>query len=435
MRTIFKVLILILLLGLTSFLNADLNEGIIVHYPFNGNASDESGNGNDGTVYGATLTNDRFGNENSAYDFDGLNDYIRKSNTSDFNKSDGQEISIVCWIKPNWISGSGYSIIIANRSIPEWNYNWMLYQHADSGTLSLHGVDQNISNYIPTNDEWTFIVASVSSIGDFNLFVNGNLEVSFSDWMYQTQHPSVLSIGNYGSTEFYCGKIDDIRIYDRLLTESEIEFLYYGMQANFTIAENAYVGEQIQLTDTSLGNPTTWEWDFENDGIYDSTYYSYQDAVYWTYENTNADSVKLRISNDTVTDSLTKAISVAYCPPVAPDNVDVNIISPDALISWTAVDTTECGSAIAPDGYVVKFSENEVDYFFLRFTSDTTHTHLDVADYSPQMFYRVIAIKNYTREQIEYIERLNNSREKVSWSVVKKNLDDLTKTKMEIELR
>ena len=48
---------------------------MIGYWPFNGNANDESGNGNNGTVNGATLTTDRFGNLNSAYNFSGL-DYI-----------------------------------------------------------------------------------------------------------------------------------------------------------------------------------------------------------------------------------------------------------------------------------------------------------------------------------------------------------------------
>ena len=51
--------------------------GLVGWWPFNGNANDISGNGNNGTVYGATLTNDRNGNLNSAYDLDGSNDYIQ----------------------------------------------------------------------------------------------------------------------------------------------------------------------------------------------------------------------------------------------------------------------------------------------------------------------------------------------------------------------
>ena len=54
----------------------DLSDGLVAYYPFNGNADDESGNGNNGKVNGATLTTDRNGNANSAYDFDGNDDFI-----------------------------------------------------------------------------------------------------------------------------------------------------------------------------------------------------------------------------------------------------------------------------------------------------------------------------------------------------------------------
>ena len=67
---------------------ADLNDGLVAYYPFNGNANDESGNGNDGTVNGATLTEDRCGNANSAYSFDGADDYIDIGNTRKTKLSD-----------------------------------------------------------------------------------------------------------------------------------------------------------------------------------------------------------------------------------------------------------------------------------------------------------------------------------------------------------
>ena len=55
----------------------NLNNGLLAYYPFNGDAKDASGNGNDGTPQnGAQLTTDRFGNPNSAYYFDGIDDYI-----------------------------------------------------------------------------------------------------------------------------------------------------------------------------------------------------------------------------------------------------------------------------------------------------------------------------------------------------------------------
>ena len=56
--------------------------GLVGYWPFNGNANDESGNGNNGTVNGATLTTDRFGVANKAYNFDGIDDFIDFVNSS-----------------------------------------------------------------------------------------------------------------------------------------------------------------------------------------------------------------------------------------------------------------------------------------------------------------------------------------------------------------
>ena len=75
-RLITLLMVLAMTLGFGEFAVADLNAGLVAYYPFNGNANDESGNGNNGTVYGATLTDGRFGNTGSAYDFDGIDDYV-----------------------------------------------------------------------------------------------------------------------------------------------------------------------------------------------------------------------------------------------------------------------------------------------------------------------------------------------------------------------
>ena len=279
----------------------------------------------------------------------------------------------------------------------------------------------------PLDQQWHFY-SIVTNSQNTLLYLDSELRATRSSPIDYPEGSIFLIGKQYGGfAEYFNGVIDDISIFERALTQEEIEGLYTGFNANFTYPETAYIGEQIQFTDISTGNPTTWEWDFENDGIYDLTYNSFQDTVYWTYENTNVDSVKLRISNDTLVDSLVKEITVEFCPPAPPDSVQVNIIYPDAIISWSAVDTTECGSPIIPDGYIIRYNETaselDEDYYFLNFTTQLTYTHTFVAQYSPQMFYRVIAIKNYTREQIEYLERLNNSREKVKWSEVKRNLN------------
>ncbi|KAA3631919.1 MAG: hypothetical protein DWQ02_15565, partial [Bacteroidetes bacterium] len=73
-------------------------ENLILSLPFNGNALDESGNLNHGEVNGANLTTDRFGNEYSAYAFDGMDDYIIIENN---NINQTTEATFSFWFSPS----------------------------------------------------------------------------------------------------------------------------------------------------------------------------------------------------------------------------------------------------------------------------------------------------------------------------------------------
>ena len=66
-----SLLVTLLMLGPQFVLGVIPTDDLVAYYPFNGNANDESGNGNNGTIFRATLTTDRFGNANRAYSFDG----------------------------------------------------------------------------------------------------------------------------------------------------------------------------------------------------------------------------------------------------------------------------------------------------------------------------------------------------------------------------
>ena len=88
-----------------SSLLADLNTGLVAWYPFDGNASDMSGNGNHGTVNGASLSPDRHGVAGKAYSFDGVDDFVQIEDHSslDFNST----LTFHFWINPNNWEGSG----------------------------------------------------------------------------------------------------------------------------------------------------------------------------------------------------------------------------------------------------------------------------------------------------------------------------------------
>ena len=120
-----------------------------------------------------------------------------------------------------------------------------------------------------------------------------------------------------------------------------------------------------------------------------------------------------------------------YAPPAAPDTVYIEIIEPDAIVSWNPVTENIYGASLTPDGYLVFFSadpgEEDDNYFFLSFTTELSHTHEYVVEYSPQMFYKVYATVNLTRDEIEYFTNLNNSKRKLKKSTIKQELKSFSK--------
>ena len=418
-----KIIIVILLAICFMNLTADLNEGLVAHYPFNGNANDESGNGNNGTVNGATLTNDRFGYENSAFYFDGIDDYI---SLGDYDYPNNLPFSLSMWIsiEPDDMLAQIYSKYIdgsANGFFVSKNSNTLLRSYYSSASIFYN---HNILN------TYMHIVVIVSSTF-MKMYVNGELisELTYTNVQSTSTAINYLGCGfdyENGFHHFFKGKIDDVRIYDRILNEEEISELDFDIVDFSATPTSGYLPNfEVNFIDESFGNPISWQWDFQNDGIYDS----FEQNPTFIYTQTGIYDVKLKISTDTLIDSLIKQdyITVTYCPPVAPENVEVIVAYPDANISWTAVDSTECGSSITPDGYIVTYSEDEVDYLFLNYTTELSYIHTFVAQFRPQMFYQIIAYKDYTRAQIEYLESLNNSQKIIKWSDVKQNVNKIRK--------
>jgi len=113
--------------------------GLVAYYPFNGNANDASGNGNNGVVNGATLTSDRNGSVNSAYSFNGVSNYISVGDNATLNPN---SISISGWINSN--SNASDVQTGAKAIIKKWN---------QSINCSGDGANYNLqlSNYNSTN--------------------------------------------------------------------------------------------------------------------------------------------------------------------------------------------------------------------------------------------------------------------------------------------
>ena len=217
--------------------------GLVASYYFNGNANDSSGNGHHGTVYGATLTTDRFGNLDSAYDFDGINDYIAVPYSDAFQLT---EFTLAAWIKPSTdlsqlraptIVGRGEDygtdqaggvVLVAGVDNPYGDGVAVLYED-DSDDESWYS-----NGTSPSVGQWTHLAATRAADGQLSLYINGVLTGQWdgtpdpTDNCYQD-----LLIGAYAAnsstvppiTNFFPGAIDDVMIYGRALSAGEVEDL------------------------------------------------------------------------------------------------------------------------------------------------------------------------------------------------------------------
>ncbi|MCH7732058.1 MAG: T9SS type A sorting domain-containing protein [Candidatus Marinimicrobia bacterium] len=201
---------------------------LVAYYPFSGNANDESDNGYDGGVFGATLTNDRFGNENSAYYFDGVFDRIQVPNNPALNFQDS--ITVNFWIKPGEIPTQGTETYPISHG--SWEERWKFtftgnrkIRWTINTTDSIGDLDSNTE--LDTSN--FYFMSGLYDGSNIKLYINGVFDVSasLSGLINQTGLDLTIGQSKPGITDFnYKGIIDDIRIYGRVLTEDEIQDLY-----------------------------------------------------------------------------------------------------------------------------------------------------------------------------------------------------------------
>ncbi len=222
-------------------LQTSISNGLVAYFPLNGNANDSSSNGNNGVVNGASLTADRFGNPNSAYSFDGYHEISAPS--KDYLNILG-DMSISAWF---FASGfptfrTCYTILTKRVSISAGmpydlciNYQYGYNNNSDYNKL-MFASDSYYPNYQylqsstnATNNKWSNIIATISGTNlkiyldevlVLDTIVNNSLRVA---------NVSSLIIGGGARpdkpSEQFIGNLDDIRLYNRTLTQSEISYL------------------------------------------------------------------------------------------------------------------------------------------------------------------------------------------------------------------
>ena len=238
--SVFAVCVVVFLFcGIT---HAGLSDGLVAYYPFNGNANDESGNGHNGTVHGATLATDRLSHTNGAYYFDNVNDWIDLG--PEANLFPNSTFSVVIWIKAPTIKTNFTNVGVigdyTESTTPFWAVHMCDNAYADyfPGRIlfSIRSTQSGSEVWLASSsrlddDIWHCIVAvRDANAGAIDLYVDGVLNGSVNatkSAVWSDQNIVVARhIPSGGRYSVLTG--DDIRIYNRALSASEVQQLYQG---------------------------------------------------------------------------------------------------------------------------------------------------------------------------------------------------------------
>lgn len=209
---------------------AAISQGPVAYYPFNGNAKDESGNNNNGTLIGnPVLTNDRFNKANQAYFFNGSDQYIHVGNKRSLCLT--RAVSLAAWVKRTRF---GVDVILEKGG--DWTSG-----HTNYG-IGLHQVNNNMF-YFFFNGGWRgtdgvndlnwhhYAAVAINGQADPVLYIDGiERPVTYSEGSAKISLLNSsfnLHIGaQVGLNDtFSANCIDEVRIYNRVLSADKIKKL------------------------------------------------------------------------------------------------------------------------------------------------------------------------------------------------------------------
>lgn len=288
MKKIFLTLTLVLFIipiGISQDLPSYVpTDGLVAFYPFNGNANDVSGNGNHGTVNGATLTTDRYNNADNAYVFDNSNIEIPHQ----FYSNGWNDYTITLWFLTSDKTVSSQAIL---NTIPHdgegLNFNHPhhinVFSHYKSSDLNIDNWDIWSGNEFSINVEnniW-YMISIVKHNDEYKYYINNQLISTSINALSAQNQLTGFTIGSItqenNNQENLLGKLDDIGFWNKALSQEEMQNLYTSSSGNILL-NGVVSAENNQIK--NLEDPT-----------------HPQDAVTKSYLQAKIDELILRIEN------------------------------------------------------------------------------------------------------------------------------------------
>jgi hypothetical protein len=357
MKKTITILLLLAVFGLSGVVQAQIpTNGLVGYWPFNGNANDESGNNNDGTVNGAALTTDRNGNNNSAYYFDGVNDFIEVTHNSTLDFSSNDFLSVSFWINMESYPPSPYHDIVFSKQTGSgssqcgFNINQVALYVGNSSGFETVG----LSGSYPLN-QWVHVVF-VWGNGIKESYLNGVQVQSSTNSTEIGANTMNLLFGKANWSNInalpFNGKLDDIAIYNTALDSTEVLALYY---------EGVYTYLSINSTVCNSYTSPSGNHSWSSTGVYQDTVVvvSAADTVYTinltVNQSTTASITETACDSYTAPDGAiytTSGVKTAVIPNAAGCDSTITINLTVNQSTAETITETACDSYTAPDGTI-----------------------------------------------------------------------------------
>jgi hypothetical protein len=349
-------------------------------WPFNGNANDLSVNANNGTVNGATLTADRFGSANKAYGFDGYADYIDCGNGPSVNITGA--ITINSWIYAQDLNDQRG--VLTKSPLPPLGNAYQLVAGAYTLT-ELNFLNSN-TGYSVSLTNWVHVVSVFDAISQkIKLYINGAL--------FYTQNVSFSSIGISNDNLYlgthrptftpnwsWYGKLDDIGIWSRALTECEIKKLYYSPAFTVSASTSSIcVGQSLTL---NAGGVPNYSW--SNGANTSSTVVSPTVSTIYTVTSTyttgcsDTKTISVTVNACTGINDLTKENSLSIYPNPAKESITItstNALAGKFYVIHDAIGKQVANGILSPEKTNVSLTGLSAGLYILSVEGNLNQTY------------------------------------------------------------
>jgi hypothetical protein len=312
--------------------------GLVGYWPFNGNANDESGNGNNGTVNGATLTSDRFGISDRAYSFDGVSNVINITGSNTLNSLTA--ISISSWIFKQSNSVLPEGIFGPATYLPNSpGYFFRIVENRINLAVS-QPYTSPLSNQIINIGQWVHVIGIYDG-NSIKFFLNGVLdgETIVGPYLLDAWTSSnPLTIGqeiDYASQNLHAwnGSLDEIGIWNRALTADEVLALYNGCNVTAQVVSGnttpSAFSNSIYTCNNNAGSTYTWT---VNNGVIVSGQGTNSVTILWGAEGVGSVTVAETTADGCVGDEVIYDVNV-QC--VVSGNEITGPVGPEAFSNST----------------------------------------------------------------------------------------------------